>query len=174
MVPASVESGSAGGETSPETLRPITYFNDKCANCHGDYGNFWGEGFAADFEDEALREIVEEMAEGPAQAPLDEGALDVQTAYHRSLVDGKPFLVAWREDDGWRGEVTPKSKIELADGSGEATVEGHQWSLDADADELVVMLDDARTRLALDEKSQRHGVWYSHRKRATTQPAGEK
>lgn len=152
---------------SPETLRPITYFNDKCANCHGNYGSFWGEGFAAELSDAELHEIVEEMAAGPAQAPLDEAALAVQTAYHRSLVDGRPFIVAWREGETWRGEVTPKAKVRA--GSAEADVKGHAWTFDGDVDELTVLLGDATTTLSLDEK-QRHGVWYSHRKEAATRP----
>lgn len=153
---------------SPQTLGPITYFNDKCANCHGNYGSFWGEGFAAELSDEALREVVEEMAAGPAQAPLNEAAVEVQTAYHRSLVDGKPFIVAWREGETWKGEVTPEAKIR--GDSQEAEVEGHTWSLSGEQSELVVTKGEATTKISLDPKAQKHGVWYSHRKPPTTQP----
>jgi len=115
--------------------RPITYFNQECGACHGNYGSFWGEGFAAAYDDAGLRKVVDEMAVGPAQMPLEGVALDVQVAYHRSLVDGKPFVTVFTDKGALMGEVTPGSEVVLLiDGKEQpATVEKHAWRSNAKA-----------------------------------------
>ena len=146
LVPASVATSLAAVAAGPTTRPadadatagpaafPIAYFNANCAGCHGDYGSFWGDGFAADYGDDELREVVAEMAAGPAFAPLDGPALDVQTAYNRSLTAAAtgPFLVISALADGVvSGEVTPGSAVTV-DGT-PATVDGHRWSAEATA-----------------------------------------
>lgn len=115
--------------------RPITYFNQECGACHGNYGSFWGEGFAAAYDDAGLRKVVDEMAAGPAQMPLEGLALDVQVAYHRSLVDGKPFVTVFTDKGALAGEVTPGSEVVLVvDGKEQrAAVEKHVWRSQAQA-----------------------------------------
>ena len=144
---------TADADPSPEQLafarQPISYFNAKCANCHGDYGNFWGEGFAADKTDRQLREAVDEMCAGPAQAKLDGLALDSQVAYNRSLKTKAPFATVYAGDDGTlRGEVTPEARVTLvaADGTGApAKVDGHSWTSDAQAASAVRVEKDGKT-----------------------------
>jgi len=114
---------------------PIAYFNDRCGGCHGNYGSFWGQGFAAHLDDRSLTEMVREMAEGPAQAPLEDQPLAALVAYNRSLADGLPFVIVTARRDGTlRGEVTPGSQvvIELPDRKIAAQVEDHTWTVAVD------------------------------------------
>ena len=166
---AQVATAPADAAQMEHARRPISYFNAECGNCHGDYGSFWGEGFAAELSDEQLHKIVDEMAAGPAQAPLKGIALEVQVAYHRSLVDQKPFIVAWKGEDGiWQGEVTPGSTVTL--GGDAAKVEGHTWKAGADTEAVRVKKGDQETVLSLEKSSA--GVAYSHAKpHPATQPA---
>ena len=136
----------AAGDLPPEQLaalrKPISYFNQKCANCHGDYGNYWGDGFAADKDDKQLREAVEGMCNGPAQATLDARPLEAQVAYNRSFKTKMPFATAYRTDAGTLGgEVTPGATVTLTvDGqSVPAKVDGHKWTSDAQSAEAVAV-----------------------------------
>ena len=145
--------------------RPISYFNQSCANCHGDYGSFWGEGFAADLKGGRLREVVREMAAGPAFAPLEEWALEVQTAYHRSLVDGKPFVTVYVDKSGnLAGEVTPGSTVFLVIDNRQvkAMVAGHTWSSSVrEASAVNVTKGQGRTELNLADL-EKVGLLSSH------------
>jgi hypothetical protein len=103
----------------------------------------------AQSSDERLRQVIHEMAEGPGQSPLDAIQLEKETAYHRSLLDGKPFLVlTGNAKDGdaltLSGEVTPESKVEvcLDKTTLSATVTEHQWKavVSADLDLSRVMI----------------------------------
>ena len=150
----STQPTTAPAELPEAATGPLTYFNANCANCHGNYGSYWGEGFAADYDEDELREVVAEMAGGPGFAPIDGIALDVQTAYNAKLAAGKnapPFVVATRGPDGFRGEVTPGSSVTLVTAFGKipATVDGHTWTA-PDADDVVslmVVRGDTMTRL---------------------------
>jgi hypothetical protein len=153
------------GEQLDFARRPITYFNQECGSCHGNYGSFWGEGFAAAYDDAGLREVVEEMAAGPAQAPLEGQALDVQVAYHRSLVDGKPFVTIFTSGEGLAGEVTPGSEVVLiVDGREQpATVEKHAWRSESKTATAVrVKKDQNVTELKLESMTKAGDVSFSH------------
>jgi hypothetical protein len=71
----------------------MSYFESNCARCHGAYGSFYGEGFGKNLTDSKLRQVVHDMAAGPGNAPVTEPQLDALTAYHRSMINGKPFLI---------------------------------------------------------------------------------
>ena len=166
LAPATMPADEAASKLSPEQLeharRPISYFNAKCSSCHGDYGNYWGEGFAADKTDKQLREVVDEMCAGPAGAPLEGKALDVQVAYHRSLVDNKPFVSVFSDGGKLAGEATPGSAVTLRVGDRDvaATLDGHRWTSDAEAAESVTVRKDGReTMLRLGEG---RAVAFSH------------
>ena len=133
---------SAAGERSglsAEQLdfarKPIDYFNAKCANCHGEYGGYWGEGFVSAKTPAALREAVEGMCNGPAQAPLEGRALESQVGYNASLRDKTPFATAYAGEGGTLcGEVTPGAIVTLVAADGTTTpaqVDGHAWTSDA-------------------------------------------
>ncbi len=155
------------GEQLDFARRPISYFNANCGSCHGNYGSFWGEGFAAELTDHALRDIVDEMAAGPSQKPLEGLALDVQVAYHRSLVDQKPFVTAYLEDGQLRGEVTPGSEVVVVAGGREhaATVEKHAWRSELrEASQIRVTHERRQTALELSgsERPPDAQVLHSH------------
>jgi mono/diheme cytochrome c family protein len=159
-------SGAAVSE-----FAPISYFESNCARCHGAYGAFYGEGFGQGLTDNKLRQAVHDMAAGPGNAPISEPQLDALTAYHRSLIDGKPFLIinaARAEKDAshtLQGETTPETKISLQweGGTADATVEGYTWSaklpatIDWSKVEIISKKGDAQTVLKPGENE------YSHR-----------
>ncbi len=125
------ERPSPGPRPTAAAFGPISYFEDHCARCHGSYGYLYAMPFVLDPASETFQEKVREMVVGPAQSSLTPGELDALVAYHRSMVDGRPFI-AWTSADGsgWRGEVTPGSTVWVIDGGVErgAEVTGHAWS----------------------------------------------
>lgn len=123
----------AQGE-APQTTNfaPLDYFNDKCARCHGNYGSFYGPNFGKGKTDAELAKVVKDMCEGPAQAPISDHDLEVLTAWHRALRDGKPFVASVRFDNGvLSGEASPSSSVSLTTTTGEKAgvpLNGHKWS----------------------------------------------
>ena len=96
-------------KTTPDGFAPLSYFAANCARCHGPNGSFYGDSFARTRDDASLRQIVHDMAFGPAQAPIDDPKLEVLTAYHRSLIDKKPFLSLSSAVVGSTAKGSPKS-----------------------------------------------------------------
>jgi mono/diheme cytochrome c family protein len=176
-----LSAGASTGETASQQQKPagvalsefapMSYFESNCARCHGSYGSFYGEGFGQELNDSKLRQVVHDMAAGPGNAPVTEPQLDALTAYHRSLIDGKPFLIinAVRDEkDAARtlqGETTPESQLSVRweGGTAAATVEGYTWTarLPANVDwskvEIVAKKGDTQTVLKAGESE------YSHR-----------
>lgn len=142
---------------------PLDYFDANCARCHGPNGSFYGANFAKNLKDDAaLRHVVQEMAEGPGNAPLSEADLEVLTDFHRSLRDGKPYLVLVSVQKSekclvLRGEATPDATISLENGKEVLPVklEGHSWSVSLPADfkfekaSLRAVKDGKESRVAL-------------------------
>lgn len=121
------------GSSGPLAAAPkaIAYFQSHCASCHGPYARFAGPQYSRALSDAALIQKVEEMAAGPGKAPLDAPGLAAQTAYHRSLVRGEPYVSLTSPDPGGlAGEVTPGAAVELVIGGERvaASVQGHEWS----------------------------------------------
>ncbi len=131
---------------------PLAYFNQNCARCHGEFGSFYGDDMGKDRDDASLREVIDEMASGPGQAPLTPTELDAVTAWHRALRDKKPFVVivkAEKTDAGWQlsGEVSPDATLQI---NGEAVaVKDANWTFCAatDAVKLRATRGDAVTEL---------------------------
>lgn len=119
---------------APQTTKfaPLDYFNDKCARCHGPYGSFYGTEFAKGKTDAQLAGVVQEMCEGPAQAPLSPHDMEVLVAWHRALRDGKPFVASVDfKNSVLSGEASPGSSVTLQTSTGERTIApmtGHKWS----------------------------------------------
>ena len=142
-------SGAAlfAGEGAPTTapaaapaaldFKPITYFQAHCANCHGDYGSFYGKGFATDLSDADLQKTVKEMCAGPGQAPLKGEELAAEVAYHRSLAHGTPFVIVTSRGGGKvSGEVTAGAAVKV--GGADAAVDGTTFHADAKDDAAVI------------------------------------
>lgn len=167
QTPATQPATRLSAEQLEHARRPITYFNDKCGKCHGNYGSYWLEGVIAGLDEKKLREVVDEMAAGPAQAPLEGAALEAQVAYHRSLADERPFITAYLEKDALAGEVTPGSRVILVMDGREvpATVEEHRWQSQArDASSIRVQKDGKNTELDLKDLDAESPALYSHAK----------
>jgi hypothetical protein len=168
---ASTQSQATPAKVEVSQFAPLAYFSSNCARCHGAYGSFYGAEFGRNLTDAKLRQVVHDMAAGPGNAPLEEAQLDVLVAYHRSLIDKKPFLVvnaATAELDGstlLRGETSPDSTVTLRweGGSAPAMVEGDTWraTLPAKASinkaEVVAKKNDLETTLEIKDGA------YSHR-----------
>ncbi len=143
------------GEPHATKFAPLAYFSENCARCHGEYGSFYGENFAKGLDDTALRNVVEEMADGPAQAPLSPTDLDAVTSWHRSMRDKKPFVVIVKSDKtdtGWQleGEISPDATLQI--NGADVEVKGSNWAYcvapnDAKAVKLRVQKGDAVTEL---------------------------
>ena len=123
----------AGETAGPHASRfaPLAYFNQNCARCHGENGSFYGEDFAKNKSDADLHAIVEEMAAGPAQAPLAPAELDAVAAWHRALRDKKPFVVIVKAEKAkadWllSGEISPGATLQI--NGKDVAVEGSNWT----------------------------------------------
>lgn len=120
--------------TAPQTTNfaPLDYFNDNCARCHGNYGSFYGKDFGKGKTDEQLAQVVKDMCDGPAQAPIAPHELEVLVAWHRALRDSKPFVASVHFDNSvLTGEATPGSSVSLETTTGEQStvpLNGHKWS----------------------------------------------
>ncbi len=115
-------------------FQPITYFQKNCARCHGPGGAYYDLKHLALLDDEKLRQVISDMAEGSGQAPLSAQQTAIETALHRSFLDGKPFIFANApKADGathlLSGEVSPESKVEIIVGKTSvfATVTDSAW-----------------------------------------------
>lgn len=132
LTPIAANEKVAGPQATK--FAPLAYFNQNCARCHGEYGSFYPENFAAERDDASLHAIIEEMAEGPAQAPLAPAELDAVAAWHRALRDKKPFVVivkAEKTGEGWQlsGEISPNATLQINGKSVE--VNGSNWTYNA-------------------------------------------
>ncbi len=119
------------GEPHATKFAPLAYFSANCARCHGENGSFYGEDFAKGLDDAALHNVVKEMAEGPAQAPLSPADLDAVTSWHRSMRDKKPFVVivkSEKTDAGWQleGEISPDATLQI--NGKDVEVKGSNWT----------------------------------------------
>lgn len=113
------------------SFAPLAYFNENCARCHGEYGSFYGDGFAKNLDDAALQGVVAAMANGPAQAPLAPADLEVVTAWHRAFRDGKPFVAIVKSEKAtanWKlsGEISPGATLQI--NGIDVKVDGSNWT----------------------------------------------
>lgn len=118
--PASPDEPSAEvADAKPLRRAPLAYFENHCARCHGRSGSLYPR--RADWDIDQLKEKIELMSVGPANAPIKEGDLDVQAALHIAFMDKAPFI-AWlgrNKDGALIGEVTPGVEL-TAESEGKA------------------------------------------------------
>lgn len=111
---------------------PIATYDAACARCHGPNGSFYSPTLGKGKTDAQLRQVIREMAEGPSQIPaLPPVELEAQTAYHRALIKGEPFLaVTVRTETRIEGEVTSGSTVTVSSGGkiAAAKIDGSHWS----------------------------------------------
>lgn len=129
VTPASPAAASSAPDALPLSTGPITFFENQCARCHGSYGAQYGEALRA-LADADLARFVDEMIVGPGMASLPPADVAAQVAYHRSMVDGRPFLaITSRNGASIGGEVTPGAAVTVLTPAGRvvAEVTGHTW-----------------------------------------------
>ena len=86
-------------KAEPLKTSPVKYFKDHCARCHGTDGGMYDDFFDRGKSDKDLRDVIDRMATGPGQSPIDGIDLDAQVAYHRAIGSKLPFLT-WTGQKG--------------------------------------------------------------------------
>lgn len=93
------------------SIGPISFFEERCARCHGSFGSMYGPALAH-LPDPALIRAVDDMVIGPAASELTAPDLAALVAFHRSLSGAGPFLaVTEANDHSLGGEVTPGAAV---------------------------------------------------------------
>jgi hypothetical protein len=110
------------------TIGPISYFQARCARCHGPYGSFFPDSFRAT-PPEVVAKKTDEMCRGQGGMALAGADLEAQIEYQRSIQRGRVFVAVISVDGGeMRGEVTPGAAVTLVGQERvPASVEGHLW-----------------------------------------------
>jgi len=114
----------------------MNYYDESCARCHGPQGAFYGPSLGGDLDDKGLVKEVRDMADGPAQATLKPEEVEIETAFHRALIVGTPYLaVTDITGDKWTGEVMPDAKVTVAVGDKKiaAKVDESNWTAELPA-----------------------------------------
>ena len=110
--PPATQPTTAAVATPPEpVVGPIAYYIDKCARCHGDVSAAY-VGLEHPKRGKPLERIIDDMAAGPSQSPLDAEGLKQQTALHEAMFGKTPFV--WLDPTpGHRvtGEVLPGTTL---------------------------------------------------------------
>jgi hypothetical protein len=154
----------------------ITYYDAHCANCHGPQGSFYGPTLGKNLTDAQLVKVINDMANGPAMSPIDESQLAAETAYHRAIMAGEPYVSVTKITEAeLSGEVMPDAKVTVKIGAKEidAKVEDAVWVAAIPAGTkvsevtIVAVRNKRETTLAL-----KGGFYFSHSSpQATTMPA---
>ena len=119
------------------TFRPISYYQESCARCHGEYGNAYAPGINARYDDDGLAKIIALMANELAMATIDPAQTAVQVALHRTMENPQPFVsvhLLEPQPDGSakvEGEATPESTLTLVlgDQKQNVTLDKHTWTV---------------------------------------------
>ena len=132
--PKAPATAPAGAKFAP-AFKAMDYYDDSCRRCHGPEGSFYGSELGKGLTDTQLNDIVKRMCDGPGNSPLTPSDLAVETAFHRALVSGNPYLsVTELAADKIGGEVMPEAKVTITlagDPAAKpiaATVDDHTWS----------------------------------------------
>jgi cytochrome c553 len=159
--PARAATGTTQPTTRPVAFAPITYFETNCANCHGPYGNAYGDAFGKGLSDPDLSKMIDDMAHGPGNAPVDATQLQVLVNYHKAMIAKRPFVIVnaiEQVDDQAKlsGEVTPTATVTV--NRKPATVDDHTWSATAavaDAYDVIATHGEQTTSLRVGHPSSK-------------------
>ncbi|MGN6367516.1 MAG: hypothetical protein ACTHN5_04575 [Phycisphaerae bacterium] len=133
-------AADAAPAVSPATLpaeRPVnapafaamTYYDNDCAKCHGPEGASYGPSLGRHLDDAGLIKACADMAAGPSQDPIQGRDLDTETAFHRALIMGNPYLsVTAIDGDKWSGEVMVDAKVTIHVGGREISADVSDWN----------------------------------------------
>jgi len=142
MEPVPIASEAEPIAEAPKKLEahpfgPLSYFNDKCARCHGENGAQYTEGGLEKLDDKGLKHWISAMAKGPGQSPLDEAQIEIEARWMRTLATGEAFAHLQSVEKGEKtvlaGEATPEAKVKLQIGEQvlEGTRDGVKWKIEA-------------------------------------------
>lgn len=132
-----------------EGFGPISYFQDRCANCHGNFGDQLLPTMRSASDEAYLHEQNRAMVIGPAQSSLTDRELTLLSAYVRSIFDQRPFaIVTSAQGSILTGEASPNATITLAqnDLRTQAQRDGVTWRVElsdgASGDRVVLQTTD--------------------------------
>lgn len=141
---------------------PITVYDHSCAGCHGPNGSFYGPDLGKGKTDAQLYKAVQDMADNQGQVELTPVEVEAQTAYHRAIIKGEPFLaVTERTKKLLRGEVTKGATVSVTilGKPQKVVVEGFTWRatlVDDGAILIVARRKNAEVRLDPDKFAHSH------------------
>lgn len=114
LLPAQAPPATAPARLTPAP-KAIAYYDAACRRCHGPEGSFYGPELGKTLTDAQLIHVVDDMARGPAQEPLDPPGLAAQTAFHRAIIAGDPYLsVTGIQPAELSGEVSAEAAVSVA------------------------------------------------------------
>ncbi|CAN5578728.1 hypothetical protein BH11ARM2_BH11ARM2_24200 [soil metagenome] len=151
---------SQAEKPKPTGFGAVSYFEDRCARCHGPQGSFFTADFAKGQDDEKLAASTKAMCDGPGGAPLKEEELKVEVAYMRAVSEGKTFIVWTSDKDKFDGETSAEKLTATVDGKPVSVeVKDGAWSLPKGGKVVLESGEGQKAvRLALDEANVSQSV----------------
>jgi hypothetical protein len=118
---------------APLALRPLAYFEQACASCHGEGGSWFAPNAKERLSAAQLVAKVRDMARDHAARPIAGRDLEAQVAHMRAIMRNEPFLAlvgaTAREA---RFEVSPGAQVTARAGGRSRAVRpgGGLWIVD--------------------------------------------
>ena len=107
----------------------MTYYDTACSRCHGPEGASYGPSLGRHLDDAGLVKVTSDMASGPSQDPIHGRDLDTETAFHRALIMGNPYLSVTKIDGNtWSGEVMVDAKVTLHVAGKDISADVSDWN----------------------------------------------
>ena len=107
----------------------MTYYDAACSRCHGPEGASYGPSLGRHLDDAGLVKVTSDMASGPSQDPIHGRDLDTETAFHRALILGNPYLSVTKIDGNtWSGEVMVDAKVTIHVGGKDIPADVSDWN----------------------------------------------
>jgi hypothetical protein len=107
----------------------MTYYDSACSRCHGPEGASYGPSLGRHLDDAGLVKVTSDMASGPSQDPIHGRDLDTETAFHRALIMGNPYLSVTKIDGNtWSGEVMVDAKVTLHTANKDIPADVSDWN----------------------------------------------
>jgi len=96
----------ASGSLRPAPVETVSFFNRRCAACHGKDGTLLEERFERKYRDESeLKKIIRTM---PGASALSGEEMDALVAYMRAISRREAYLIWTQQRDGeLEGEIAP-------------------------------------------------------------------
>ena len=155
----------ATGALRPAPVETVSFFQRRCAACHGKDGSLFPEQFAKKYpRDTELIEVIKTMPGGDA---LNHEGLQAMAAYLRAISREEPYIIWTGQHEGvLEGEISPESAILKATAKRQSLkVErpaGTRWRVRLPAQvkptdvELTAQRGTKRTRLRLKDSPYSH------------------